>query len=206
MRLTTDQLRSLARLLEPQFQTVEQRRHVLQLAFEDRPGVTRGINLGAATPEQFALNLLNHLQGLDSGADNGHSALGQLLDCVVEETTGDGSGLAEALIVYRARLDMPEAIQGLDESDADTTAPHPSASLDDTLPTPAAERPAQGKAMSGALPERQPAWRQPEAPPPGPERATLHGPAPAAVTSAGRSSACITASAGRSNGSWCWWR
>jgi hypothetical protein len=118
------------------------------LAFGDRPGVTRGINLGAATPEQFAVNLLGHLQGLDASAENGHSTLGQLLDTVVEQTTGDGSGLAEALLVYRARLDMPEAIQGLDETDDDTTAPHPTANLDDTQPTPATERPGQGRAMS----------------------------------------------------------
>ncbi|MCC7206106.1 MAG: DUF4012 domain-containing protein [Anaerolineae bacterium] len=152
MRLTTDQLRSLARLLEPQFQTVEQRRHMLRLAFEDRPGVTRGINLGAATPEQFALNLLGHLQGLDASAENGnaHSALGQLLDTVVEQTTGDGSGLAEALLVYRARLDMPEPLQPFDEADDETTAPHLPASLDDTLPTPAAERSGQSKAVAAS--------------------------------------------------------
>jgi hypothetical protein len=156
MRLHSAQIRGLARLIEPVFNTVEQRRILLEQAFPDDPDLVRSINLGAPTPEHFAQSLLNHLNNNETRLESGELALIQLLETLRDASALDQNGMAAALQPFLARLHLP----GLPppEDDPDATTPNPAVILDDTLPAAAVER-TPPPVPTAPAPEPRPARR-----------------------------------------------
>jgi hypothetical protein len=112
MRLTNDQRRRLIELLEPQFQTEQQRQSVLETAFKDDPQVVVGISSQGVSSAEFTSVLVNRLLDREVPTHSGEAAMVQFLKAL--QHGGQLNGLAESLQPFIDTLrasEMPAPVE-----------------------------------------------------------------------------------------------